>query len=359
MIKNHTEILAPKIARGIFSPASALILCLAINSHALAGVILIKNGGLETNFGNDHTNSQLDATNAIHLALASAESGDIIEIRDDTPYILTNNHGYAFDTPNVTLRGGSGFNPTIQFNASGTNAFFYVNASGIAIQNLTLFNDPEYGNYGVLFGSKTWGDPTKNADGDYFASQLTIDNVQFIDTLGAIISGSGNVVDLTFSNNTVNNTQYGLGKSGINFSGTNLITDNTFIDMGAGKPEAGIQIDQNLGSVSFINNSFTGNEGEYAIFSDVVSLTDPELYLSANSFNSDNGGTGAQLDTAPLGTGYAVGLAEAPNIPEPSGTILLIIGGLMLLSRSNRQLYMSGIYIHHSYKVPSKIPMSS
>jgi len=316
----------------------ALIVLVLLSSNVLAGVILIKNGGSEIDFGNDHTTSQLDASNAIHLALASAESGDIIEIRDDTPYILTNNHGYAFDTPNVTLRGGSGFNPTIQFNASGTNAFFYVNASEIAIQNLILFNDPEYGNYGVLFGSKTWGDPTKNTDGDYFASQLTIDNVEFIDTRGAIIAGSGNVVDLTFSNNTVNNTQYGLGKSGINFSGTNLITDNTFIDMGVGKPEAGIQIDQNLGTISFINNSFSGNDGEYAIFSDVVSLTEPELSLSGNAFNADIGGTGAQLDIISLNTGYAVGLAlNGVSIPEPTGAMLLMIGGLMLLTQRKNE----------------------
>ena len=298
---------------------------------AAADVVLIHNG-VETNYGADL--GFLDFGNAqdssLHLALGAAQTGDTVEIRDNMAWQHVRNNGYRMNTAGVTLRGGDGFAPSIVSSHTGTNAFFYVNAADITIENLLLDNSSaNYGNYAFQAADKIGGTNT------YTAQNLTINNVEFQGMRGALNAGSGELDNFTFTNNLINDTRYGLGKAGLNFgAGLSTISGNIFNHTAsgdAGAPDSSglsyndraIWIESLIGALSITDNTFADFDGHYAIFSDVV--TPDEITLLDNLFGSGVGGNGAYLDLVPLaGGGFAVGL-----VPAPGALALLGLGGLV------------------------------
>jgi len=316
------------------STVAVFAMC-AFAAFASADIILIHDGS-ETNFGSDlgfldFGNSQ---DSSLHLALAAAQTGDTVEIRDNIAWQHVRNNGYRMNTAGVTLRGGDGFSPSIVSSHTGTNSFFYVNAPDITIENIILDNSSsKYGNYAIQASDKI------GATNTYTAQNLTINNMEFRGMRGAMNSGSGELDNFTFTNNIVDDTRYGLGKSGLNYgAGLSTIEGNTFIHSAsgdAGAPDSSplssndraIWIESLVGDLSILNNIFTDYDGHYAVFSDVVSPA--EITLSGNSFGSGIGGTGALLDLVPLpGGGHAVGL-----IPTPGAMALLPIAGVFAVRR--------------------------
>jgi hypothetical protein len=277
-------------------------------------------GSTWIDYGDDHTNGQLDVTNAIHFALAAAQPGDTVEIRDSDPYILTNNHGYVMNTPGVTLRGQVGVTATIRFDGAGTNAFFYVNAADIRFENFTLDNhDLLYGNYAFQAAGKLGDNVT------YTCQNMTITGCTFLGVRGAVNSGSGRLDGFTFTHNTIGGggTRYGLGKSGINLGvGDHLIGSNYFEHSGNGDvgapdhnpenpapPEPVIDVESLYGTLQVQENTFVDHDGQYAVHVRCDQAFGTVTFQD-NVFLSPIGNQGAEMDLFPVSVGFAVGYCE-------------------------------------------------
>lgn len=268
---------------------------------------------------------------------AATTPGDIIEFRDNNTYEVPSSWtDPRFGTPNVTLRSAAGYKATVESTSGGTNGLFYVSANNVTFENLIIKNNPAYGTYAF------WFDGTKDAANNYPSKGMTVRNVEFYDTRGVICAGSGWVTDLTFVDNLVNNADYGLGKTGMNYgNGNTIITGNTFINNGTmgdkTEPrEAAIWIESNIGHLLIDDNIFQYNynaEGQYAIYSN-ADLSAHPITLGNNDFGTGLGGSGAAYQVYPLpGGGYAVGLANAASvIPEPGTLVLLAAAGLGALA---------------------------
>lgn len=295
----------------------AVVFAMVLPNTSQADVFVITSGG-ETNFGN----GLIDALNA-------AQSNDIVEIRDNSTYLLPNNfQGYTLTTPDITLRSAVGYKATIRSDSGGTGGMFEVNAANETFENLTFQAGTQYGVYAFWFGG------TKDGDYNYASKGLTVRDVDFNATRGVICAGSGWVKDLTFENNSVNDSDYGLGKSGMNYGSDCVITGNTFTTSGtmadkSAPAEPALWLESLVGgaNLTIANNTFSDSDDRYAIYSDVVDIAD--LTLSGNVFDMSSGGTGAQLNLVPLsGGGYAIGL-----VPEPATLSLLALGGMALIRR--------------------------
>jgi hypothetical protein len=295
--------------------AGSLAMLPFVSASLQAAVVLIDGETLaETDFGDDHSTGQQDPVTSIHLALAAAQPGDIVEIRDTQPYILTNNHGLRMNTANVTLRGQEGLAARIVFQAYGTNAFIYMNAPGLRFENLILDNSALlYGNYAFQAADKLPDNTTYTCQG------VTITGCTMLGVRGAINAGSGRIDELTFTHNFVlGGTRYGLGKSGLNFGqGEHRIAGNTFEGNGNGgigapdwatRPaEPVIDVESLHGPLRVEDNIFLDHDGQYAVFVRCENAFAP-VEFSGNQFLSPVGNQGAERDLFPVpGGGWAVG----------------------------------------------------
>jgi hypothetical protein len=289
---------------------------------------MLMGGTAQANVFLNSTDYGSDLQSAI---IAATSSGDIVEVRDNNTYVLPSSWSNPrFGTPNVTLRSADGYKATIESASGGTNGLFYVSANNVTFENLIIKNTTTYGVYAF------WFDGTKDAANNYPSKGLTVRDVEFYDVRGVICAGSGWVTDLTFVDNVVNNTDYGLGKEGMNYGDGVVITGNTFIQNGtmADKgvpPEPTIWLESLVsgGHVTITDNTFSSCDGPYAIYSSVVDQAD--VTLSGNIFNMTSGGTGAEWNSGPLTSGFAIGL-----VPEPATMGLLALGGLGALIRRRR-----------------------
>ena len=287
-------------------------------------------------------------------AMAAAHtSGDVIEFRDNNTYVMwsTDNPQTDFDfhTPNVTVRSAVGYKATIEDRTNGMTGAFHIDAPNVTFENLVFKNIPylpgnvplPYGKYGTYVFSFYL-----NSGGNYLGQGLTVRNVDFYNVRGVIEAGSPYVKDLTFVDNLVDNTDYGLGKSGMNYGiGSTVITGNTFINNGTmddktAPREAAINIESNLGTLLIDDNTFTYNfnaEGQYAIYSG-ADLSAHPITLGTNDFGTGIGGSGAPYELYDLlGGGHAVGLQNAGSVvPEPATMALLAAGGIATLLRRRR-----------------------
>ena len=293
---------------------------LVMTSVVSADIFVITPGG-DVNYGT----SLLNAINA-------ANSGDVIEIRDSGTYTAPEGfNSLVFQVPDVTLRSIAGQKATILDPSGGMDGTFEVNAANVTFENLIIENSVLYGTYAFWFGG------TKDAARNYPSKGMTVRNVEFIKSRGVIIAGSGWVTDLTFVDNVVNDTDYGLGKSGMNYGSGCVITGNTFTKNGTmadksdpAQPTLWLESLAVGASVTISNNTFSDTDGRYAIYSDEVDIAD--LTMSGNVFNMTSGGTGAELNLVPLGGGgHAIGV-----VPEPATMSLLALGGLAVLRRRRR-----------------------
>jgi MYXO-CTERM domain-containing protein len=290
---------------------------------ASASVVLMHAGGGETDFGSykgfmDYGNFQ---DSAIHLAIAAAQSGDIVEIRNNDVWTHRNNNGYRINTDNITVRGGAGFNPVLRSTSAGTNALFFVNANGFTVQNLTFDNTPAL--HGLHFMELTNGinQPSQwlqTVDG------LTIADVTMLGGRSAMRFGVGSrtMTNFTMVNNTMTNLRFGLGSIGVGFGGgTNVISGNNFDAVGlATAGDAALWFGQIAGMLEITNNTFRNFDGHYAIYGNQWPVGD--LVISGNDFGTGIGGTGAPWNDFALdGGGHAVGF-----VPAPGAVALLWIG---------------------------------
>ena len=263
-------------------------------------------------------------------AIAAAGTDGVVEFRDNGSYsIAGQNH---LTKAGVTVRSAAGYKATILATDGGTNSTFMLEAANITFQNLNIVGTT----YALGSGTYAFGFyGTKDSDYNYPTSGLTIQDVAFSNVRGVIDAGSGWVKDLTFVNNTVTNTNYGLGKSGMNYGGGVVITGNTFINNGIGTgsgPQPAIWIEKNRGSLVIDGNTFDNYNGRYAIYSNADLSANP-ITLGTNDFGTGIGGTGALYNLYALQSGYAVGLMNAasvqsgnPAVPEPMSIMLGIMG---------------------------------
>ncbi|MBI1303812.1 MAG: hypothetical protein GC172_08490 [Phycisphaera sp.] len=297
-----------------------------------AGVVLMHAGGGETDFGSykgflNYGNFQ---DSALHLAIAAAQPGDIVEIRDNDTWTHINNNGYRINTDNITVRGGAGYNPVLRSTSAGTNALFFVNANGFTVQNLTFDNTPAL--HGLHFMELTNGinQPSQwlqTVDG------LTIADVTMLGGRSAMRFGVGSrtMTNFTMVNNTMTNLRFGLGSIGVGFGGgTNVISGNTFDAVGlAAAGDAALWFGQIAGMLEITNNTFRNFDGHYAIYGNQWPVGD--LVIGGNDFGTGIGGTGAPWnDFALAGGGHAVGFVPAPGA-------VALIGLLGLTPRSRRR----------------------
>lgn len=331
----------------VFKMSVCGIIVSALSGAANASVVLMHAGGGETDFGANYIDPGYGnlQNSSLHLAIASAQPGDIVEIRDNLAWQHGRNNGYHINTPNITVRAGAGFTPSIRSTSAGTNSLFYVNAPGFTLKGLTLEQTAQstFGTYAVqlsngVYVPSQWVLPGTNT---YLAQGLTIDGVTMNNLRGALDAGSGLLDGFTFTNNNVLNARYGLGKNGLNFgAGLSTISGNTFTNTASGLPGApdggassslndfSIWIESLAGDLSITNNVFNIPDNDYAIYSSVVAPWD--LTLSGNAFVGANGGNGAELNLSPLGGGYSIGLIPAPG----AGALAAI--GLVIASRRRR-----------------------
>ena len=275
---------------------------------------------------------------------AAHTSGDVIEFRDNNTYALwgTDNPQTDFDfhTSNVTVRSASGYRATIEDRTNGMTGTFHIDAPNVTFENL-VFKSIPYGMGGIPLAYGMYGcyalSLYANTGGNYLGQGLTVRNVDFYNVRGVIEAGSSYIKDLTFVDNLVDNTDYGLGKSGMNYGiGSTIITGNTFINNGTMDDkteirEAAINIESNLGTLLIDDNIFSYNfntEGQYAIYSN-ADLSAHPITLGTNDFGTGKGGSGAAYELYDLqGGGHAVGLRNAGSaVPEP-GTILAALAVL-------------------------------
>lgn len=306
---------------------------LLVAASAQANVVLIRAGGGETDFGSykgflGWGNPQ---DSAIHLAIAAAQSGDIVEIRDNDVWTHFNNNGYRINTNNITVRGATGYNPVLRSTSAGTNALFYVNANGFTVRNLTFDNTPATG--GTNFMELT--------NGVYQPSQwlqtidgLTIADVTMLGARSAMRFGAGprTMTNFTMVDNTMTNLRYGLGSIGVGFGGgTNLISGNTFDAVGlVASTDAALWFGQIAGSLEISNNTFRNYDGHYAVYGNQWPVG--SLAIAGNDFGTGVGGTGADWnDFALNGGGHAVGF-----VPAPGAVALLGLAGFVRGSRRRR-----------------------
>lgn len=262
-------------------------------------------------------------------ALAAASSGDIVEFRDNGTYSIAGQNNLTSE--GVTVRSAEGYRATILATDGGTNSTFKLYAANITFENLNITGQT----YQLGSGTYAFGFfGTKDAANNYPTIGLTVNNVSFTNMRAVIDAGSGWVNDLTFTNNTITNTNYGLGKSGLNFGGGAVITGNTFTNNGigtGGSPEPALWIEKSNGSLLIDGNTFSNYDGRYAIYSNADLSANP-ITLGTNSFGTGIGGSGAAYELYALdGGGYAVGLLNAASVvPEPTTLALLGLGGLLL-----------------------------
>lgn len=315
------------------NPRSSTVLTAAtllVAASAQANVVLMHAGGGETDFGSHKGflgwgNPQ---DSAIHLAIAAAQPGDIVEIRDNDVWTHINNNGYRINTNNITVRGAAGYNPILRSTSAGTNALFFVNANGFTVRNVTFDNTPAL--HGLHFMELT--------NGIYQPSQwlqtvdgLTIADVTMIGARSAMRFGVGarTMTNFTMVDNTMTNLRYGLGSIGVGFSGgTNLISGNTFDTVGlAAANDAALWFGQIAGSLEISNNTFRNYNGHYAVYGNQWPVG--SLAIAGNDFGTGVGGTGADWNDFALdGGGYAVGF-----VPAPGAVALFGLAGLAGRSR--------------------------
>ena len=224
------------------NPRSSTVLTAAtllVAASAQANVVLMRAGGGETDFGSykgflGWGNPQ---DSALHLAIAAAQPGDIVEIRDNDVWTHINNNGYRINTNNITVRGAAGYNPILRSTSAGTNALFYVNANGFTVQNVTFDNTPAL--HGLHFMELTNGifQPSQwlqTVDG------LTIADVTMIGARSAMRFGVGarTMTNFTMVDNTLTNLRHGLGAIGVGFGGGTASSRRTTPRCGSGRSRA-------------------------------------------------------------------------------------------------------------------------
>lgn len=260
-------------------------------------------------------------------AVTAARSGDVVEFRDNGSYSIAGQNRLNYG--GITVRSAEGYRATILATDGGTNGTFQVNAGNITFQNLSIKGTV----YMPGSGTYIFQCADKDADLNYTAKGLTVRDVDFTNVRGVLDAGdSGWVTDLTFVNNTVTNTNYGLGKNGMYYGGGVVITGNTFTNNGVGtgsNAQAALWIQNNRGSLLIDGNTFTNYDGRYAIFSD------GDLSANPITFGTNDFGNGSGKSTSPVnlyaltGGGYAVGLMNAASsapVPEPASILALAMG---------------------------------
>jgi len=259
-------------------------------------------------------------------AIANARAGDVIEFSDSGTYTISGQQ--VLKNEGITVRSAEGYKATILLTDGGTNSTFMLEAPNITFENLIFEGSvykPKSGTY--VFGF--FG--VKDKEYNYPTYGLTVSGVDFLNVRAVIDAGSGWVRNLIFTNNTITNTNYGLGKSGLNYGGDCVITGNVFDNNGVGTDknpaEPAIWIENNRGSLLIEGNTFINYDGRYAIYSNTDLSANP-ITLGANDYGSGIGGTGADYNLFPLdGGGYAVGFKNPESVvPEPTSIVVLGMG---------------------------------
>lgn len=321
------------VIRDSFIVTTAVAASALLAPVAAANIVLMHAGGGETDFGSykgflSYGNFQ---DSAIHLAIAAAQPGDIVEIRDNDTWNHINNNGYRINTDNITVRGGAGYSPILRSTSGGTNALFYVNANGFTVRNVTFDNTPTLHGLHFMQLSSAFNQPSQwlqTIDG------LTIADVTMIGARSAMRFGVSprNMTNFTMVNNTMTNLRYGLGSIGVSFGGgTNVIAGNTFDTVGLVDPvDAALWFGQIAGSLEISGNTFRNYNGHYAIYGNQWPVGN--LTIAGNDFGTGIGGTGADWNGIALdGGGHAVGF-----VPGPGALALFGLAGIVRRPRRRR-----------------------
>ena len=221
----------------------------------------------------------------------------------------------------ITIRGkdyddgtGNMVQQEIFFNNGGTTALFYLEAPGLAIENLHICGTwpSNSGGYALAVGRYTLIGPDPHATG------LTVTGNTF-SNLRAMFDEQPTVADLTVVDNLVEDTYYNIFKKGVTFTGDNNIMGNSFNHVGENKDYPALQILGHTGTTCIDENTFDRwRSGQYAIRIDCT-LTTPVGIGDNNVFVDQAGGSGAGYQLYLLKSGYAVGATSENDITGCAG----------------------------------------